>query len=104
MEPKLDLEPKLPKETLLGTWLVVFLLLAFILAKGLFSFYVVGDFGMPDWNYGVVADVPGESPYAVYEQMPYPQHVSGDAVDYPQLTENWDQSLFPYPKQIVTGE
>jgi len=37
----------------------------------------VGDLGQPTWNYRPVKDVPGESPYAVYQAQPYPQHVKG---------------------------
>ncbi len=77
MEPELEIEPVLPKEHTLGIWIVIALLLVLILGKGLFSFFVVGDLGMPDWNYGAVADIPGESPYAVYKPVPFPQHVRG---------------------------
>ncbi|MFZ0614617.1 MAG: hypothetical protein WAM73_20395 [Desulfobacterales bacterium] len=77
MEPELEIEPVLPKEHTLGIWIVIALLLALILGKGLFSYYVVGDLGMPEWNYGAVKDVPGESPYAIYAPLPHPQHVRG---------------------------
>jgi hypothetical protein len=60
------------------TWLVIFLILAFILLKGFFSFFVVGDKGQTTWDYRPVKDVPGESPYAAYRVLPYPQHVRGD--------------------------
>jgi hypothetical protein len=59
-------------------WLVIFLLLALILGKGFFSFYVVGDMGQPTWDYRPIPDVPGESPYAVYDVLPHPQHVKGN--------------------------
>jgi hypothetical protein len=59
------------------TWIVVVLLVLMILFKGALSFFVVGDLGQPTWDYRPVADVPGESPYAVYEPLPYPQHVLG---------------------------
>jgi hypothetical protein len=59
------------------TWVVIVLLLAWILGKGFFSFFVVGDLGQPTWNYRPIKDVPGESPYAVYQVQPYPQHVKG---------------------------
>lgn len=58
-------------------WLIIFLLLALILGKGFFSYYVVGDMGQPTWDYRPVPDVPGESPYAIYEELPYPQHIKG---------------------------
>lgn len=65
------------KESTLVTWIIIVLLLAWILGKGVFSFFVVGDLGPPAWNYRPVKDVPGESPYAVYRPAPYPQHVKG---------------------------
>ena len=65
------------KESTWITWVVIILLLAWILGKGFFSFFVVGDLGQPTWNYRPIKDVPGESPYAVYRVQPYPQHVKG---------------------------
>ncbi len=65
------------KESSFASWVIIFLLLALILGKGLFSFLVVGDLGQPTWDYRPIKDVPGESPYAVYEPGPYPQHVKG---------------------------
>jgi hypothetical protein len=65
------------KESTWMTWVVIVLLLAWILGKGFFSFFVVGDLGQPTWNYRPVKDVPGESPYAVYQVLPYPQHIKG---------------------------
>jgi len=59
------------------TWLLIFLLVLYVLAKGFFALSIVGDRGQPAWDYRPVPDVPGESPYAVYDVMPYPQHVRG---------------------------
>ncbi|AOY59318.1 MULTISPECIES: hypothetical protein [Desulfococcus] len=59
------------------SWVIITLILAFILTKGVFAFVMVGDRGQPDWAYRAVRDVPGESPYAVYEKLPNPQHVRG---------------------------
>jgi hypothetical protein len=65
------------KESTIATWIIIALLLVWILGKGFFSFFVVGDLGMPTWDYRPVKDVPGESPYAIYQVQPYPQHVQG---------------------------
>ncbi len=65
------------KESTWITWIAIVLLLVWILGKGFFSFFVVGDLGQPTWNYRPIKDVPGESPYAVYQAQPYPQHVKG---------------------------
>jgi hypothetical protein len=59
------------------TWGLVFLLALFVLLKGAFTFVVVGDLGQPTWDYRPVKDVPGQSPYAIYEPLPFPQHVRG---------------------------
>ncbi|MEW6670670.1 MAG: hypothetical protein AB1427_03155 [Thermodesulfobacteriota bacterium] len=59
------------------TWILVLLLALFVLVKGFFAFSVVGDLGQPAWDYRPVNDVPGESAYAVYGVMPFPQHVRG---------------------------
>ena len=65
------------KESVLYAWVVIFLLVVIILAQGFFAFFVVGDRGQPGWDYRPVRDVPGESPYAVYEPLPHPQHIKG---------------------------
>ena len=44
---------------------------------GLLAYTVIGNLGQPDWDYRPVADVSGESPYAMYPPVPYPQHVLG---------------------------
>jgi len=66
------------KESSGKTWIWIFALVTFILVKGYFTFTVVGDLGQPTWDYRPVKDVPGESPYAIYEHLPYPQHIRGE--------------------------
>jgi hypothetical protein len=70
-------ERGVPKQSSIATWVVIFLLLAIILVKGFFSFFLVGDRGQPTWDYRPVKDVPSQSPYAIYQPLPYPQHVRG---------------------------
>ena len=60
------------------SWTILILLVLYILIKGLFTFWVVADRGQPSWDYRPVSDVPGESVYAIYEPLPYPQHVRGE--------------------------
>lgn len=71
------MEQTAPKESSFTTWVVIFLLFALILVKGLFAFSLVGDLGQPTWDYRPIKDVPAESPYAIYEPLPYPQHIRG---------------------------
>jgi hypothetical protein len=71
------MEKSLHKPSLVKTWFVVVICLGIILAKGFFSFFNVGDLGMPGWDYQAVKDIPGESPEAVYDPLPHPQHVMG---------------------------
>ena len=65
------------KSSAKATWIVIILLALFILFKGALSFLVVGDMGQPEWAFRPVPDVPGESPYAIYEPLPFSQHVKG---------------------------
>ena len=71
------MEQSTHKESSFVSWAIIFLILAVIFAKGFFSFLVVGDLGQPTWDYRPIKDVPAESPYAVYELLPHPQHVKG---------------------------
>jgi len=63
--------------TELRAWIILGLIVAGILLKGIFAFTAVGDRGQPDWAYRPVPDVPGQSAYAIYEKLPFPQHVKG---------------------------
>jgi len=64
-------------DTVLRTWMWIAVMLAIILGKGFFSFFVVSDMGQPTWSYRPVADVPASSEYATFELLPNPQHVRG---------------------------
>jgi hypothetical protein len=64
-------------ESIRRTWLWIGVMVSIILFKGFLAFYVVGDKGQPTWSYRPIPDVPGSSPYAIYQPLPYPQHVRG---------------------------
>jgi hypothetical protein len=63
-------------------WFYVCGLALFFLLYGLFMFYMIGDKGPPEWNFGTIEDTPGESVYSTNEPItggsaaPNPQHVS----------------------------
>lgn len=59
------------------SWIIIGLIVGAILIRGFWTFFWVGSMGMPNWDYGIIKDVPAESPYAVYEKLPNPQHVRG---------------------------
>ena len=48
----------------LKSWLIVLAVAVVFLSWGLFIFFAVGDKGPPPWDYGVVEDIPGQSPYS----------------------------------------
>ena len=60
------------------TWLIIVALVLLVLLKGAFAYLLIGDRGQPGWDYRPVPDIPGESPYAIYQPLPYPQHVRGE--------------------------
>ena len=70
------------QQSAVKTWIVVGLLLLWIFFKGGLAYFMIGDRGMPDWDYRPVKDVPGESPYAIYEALPHLQHVKGEKGEY----------------------
>ena len=72
----MEQEPK-HKRSIPG-WLIIALLVLLILATGIYAYLVVGDRGQPTWDYRPVSDVPASSPDAVYDPLPYPQHVEGE--------------------------
>lgn len=74
------------------TWWVVTALSASFVLWGLFLFFAVGDKGPSPWDFGVIDDLPGSSPYATHGPRqfpalgrapthgvgnPVPQHVGG---------------------------
>lgn len=63
-------------------WLIVCAMSVLFVLYGFFAFYVIGDKGPPDWDFGSLPDVPGESVYSTYPYRgravePEPQHVNG---------------------------
>ena len=63
-------------------WIIVCTLAILFLIYGVFMYFVVGDKGPPDWNFGNVEDIPGQSLYSTHPAVggtasaPEPQHVS----------------------------
>ena len=45
-------------------WLIVIAMVFLFVLWGLFIFFAVGDKGPPPWDFGVIQDIPGESPYS----------------------------------------
>ena len=64
--------------SIVKTWLMILLMVLIVLFQGGLSYFVVKDRGQPDWDYRPIMDVPGESPFALYPSLPYPQHIRGE--------------------------
>jgi hypothetical protein len=52
------------KKGSLRGWIIVLAMAILFVVWGLFIYFAVGDKGTPPWNFGVVSDIPGESPYS----------------------------------------
>ena len=65
------------KDTVAATWIWIIALFCIILGVGFFSFSVVSDKGQPSWDFRPVKSLPSESPNAVYQKLPFPQHIKG---------------------------
>lgn len=74
-------DPEHDRGTVVRGWIIVVgIALAFVI-YGIFAFFVIGDKQPPDWDFGAVKDVPGESVYSTYPyrggtEEPEPQHVN----------------------------
>jgi len=71
------MKPSAEHESEPRTWALIVLMVLLVLFQGFFSLWVVKDRGQPTWDYRPLKDVPGQSPYAIYQKLPYPQHVKG---------------------------
>jgi hypothetical protein len=66
-----------------GGWTFVIGLAVLFLLYGLFLFLSIGDKGPPDWDFGLIEDIPGKSVNSTSPEPagnigePEPQHVSG---------------------------
>lgn len=65
------------KNTVLHTWLWIIVMIGIILGVGYFAFIVVADKGKPTWDYRPVNNLPSETPYGIYKNNPFGQHVRG---------------------------
>ncbi len=68
---------KTSDESVIATWIFIFILTSIFVITTYLAYTVIGDAGQPTWRYGTVRDVPAESPFAVYQKLPYPQHIKG---------------------------
>ncbi len=48
----------------LRSWIIVLAIAFLFILWGLFIFFAVGDKGPPSWDFSVIKDIPGESPYS----------------------------------------
>lgn len=49
-------------------WFVPIAIAALFLLWGLLIFFMVGNKGQPPWDFGVVEDIPGQSPYSTEQR------------------------------------
>jgi len=81
-----------PKTSAFKTWGLVLAMVGIVLFQGWLAYTVIGDLGQPDWDYRPIPDVYGESPYAMYAPVPYPQHVRG-----PQGADAYPLEILRFP-------
>lgn len=63
------------------SWMIILGLVLIVAFQGWLCIRLIGDRGMPDWDYRPIQDVPGESAYtltAPYQPRPTQQHVQAE--------------------------
>ena len=102
-EAEMDEERKFRRMVFHG-WIVVCAIAALFAAYGFLAFFIIGDKGPPDWDYGSIKDVPGQSvystyPYRAHAGAPEPQHV-----DRRPTNATIDREETHAPHQPETGD
>ena len=74
-------EDRALRRTALRGWLIVCAMAILFALYGFLAFFIVGDKGSPDWDYGSLPDVPAQSEYSTYPYgggapTPEPQHIN----------------------------
>jgi hypothetical protein len=77
--------------SVMRAWLWVAAMVGMVVFQGWLAYTVIGDLGMPDWDYRPIPDVYGESAYAMYAPVPYPQHVRA-----PQGADAYPLKILPF--------
>lgn len=96
-------EEKKFRRMVINGWIIVCAMAFLFILYGFFAFFIVGDKGPPDWDYGSARDVPAESvestyPYRGRIPEPEPQHVNQSPSDSPGgNVGNGDRSGPPKP-------
>jgi hypothetical protein len=77
-------------KSLRKSWMIVFGIASAFLIWGFTIYFAVGDKGPPRWDYSVIEDVPGQSPYSTLRTkdfsglIPKPMH----SIDVPEQHVN----------------
>jgi len=64
MREKMDSTSHETEHGTFRSWAIVFGISLAFLVWGLFLYTAIGDKGSPPWDYSIVPDIPGESPYS----------------------------------------
>ncbi len=96
------------KRLVLHGWIVVCSISALFVAYGFLAFFIIGDKGAPDWDYGSVKDVPAQSVYSTYPYRehagpPEPQHVDQKPADAKTGVSGEQKTQIP-EKRTDSGE
>jgi hypothetical protein len=80
VEAGIDADRRLSRMALRG-WLIVCAMAVLFTLYGFLAFFVIGDKGPPDWDYGALPDVPAQSAYSTYPYrdaalQPESQHIN----------------------------
>jgi hypothetical protein len=78
------MEDRFPSERkeIIRSWVIIWAIAILLAAWGFFIYFTVGEKGPKSWDFSVVEDIPGESPYSTHQpgsatSAPEGQHVLG---------------------------
>ena len=100
-------EERESRRMVLHGWLIVCGMTVLFVLYGLFAFFMVGDKGPPDWDYGSVEDIPAESVYSTHPygaEAPEPQHVNQRPSSAPGNASNEKDRPAPLNSPVMGGQ
>ncbi len=88
-------------------YIIVCAIAVLFVLYGFLAFFVIGDKGPPDWDYGSVEDVPGQSVYSTHPygvEAPEPQHVDQKPSSAPMGVSKEKDRPAPLKGPVMGGQ
>ena len=88
----------------LAHWAIVVGIAVLFLIWGLTNYFMIGDKGPPVWDYSVIEDIPGQSPYSTSSVKQFPGNVQHPVQEQGKVVEQHVDRPHPNPALMPSEE